>query len=146
MEEQRKTVLLVTNSASEEEINQIKEAFSEAQKRNLQIELSLVHVIPTLPTCYFNIPSMVLLAEKYYEEAKQSLTVVGDSLNVSKKNQWLITGKIRNEVLRLAAKLNTSFILASSVSLQDLHKSSFLFKKEQNALPIKSINNTSIWA
>lgn len=146
MEGQKKTVLLVTNSASEEEISKIKAAFSEAQQRNMHIELSLVHVIPTLPTCYFNIPSMVLLAEKYYEEAKQSLTVVGDSLNVSKKNQWLITGKIRNEVLRLANKLNTNFILASSTSIQDLHKTSFLFKKEQSALPIKSINNTSIWA
>src|SRR3990167_3332372 len=134
-----KNVLLVTNATTDAEIAQIKEAFLQAKERNLQIRLSLVHVIPTLPTCYFNIPSMVLLAERYYEEAKQSLISVGDTLGIAKKDQWLITGRIKSEVLRLATKLDTQFILASSISIQDLHKS-FLFKKEQPTMPIKNIN------
>ena len=137
-----KNVLLVTNATTDAEIAQIKEAFLQAKERNLQIRLSLVHVIPTLPTCYFNIPSMVLLAERYYEEAKQSLISVGDTLGIAKKDQWLITGRIKSEVLRLATKLDTHFILASSVSIQDLHKS-FLFKKEKPTMPIKNINTVS---
>jgi hypothetical protein len=138
-----KKVLLVTNSATDAEITEIKRAVLQAEQSGMMIKLSLVHVIPTLPTCYFNIPSMVLLAERYYEEAKQSLTYVGDLLNINRKDQWLITGRIRTEVLRLANKLNSHFILASSSTLQDLHKT-FLFNREQSNTPIKSINHLSI--
>ena len=133
-----KNVLIVTNSVTNEEVNLIKEAV--ANSNNLNIKLSLVYVIPNLPTCYFNIPSMVTLAEQYYEEAKKSLTTIGDKLNVSKKNQWLITGRIKTEVLRLAGKLNTQFILASSTNIQDLHKS-LSSKKETRRTDVSSVNN-----
>lgn len=138
-----KKVLLVTNSATDAELTEIKRAVLQAEQSGMVIKLSLVHVIPTLPTCYFNIPSMVLLAERYYEEAKQSLTYVGDLLNINRKDQWLITGRIRTEVLRLANKLNSHFILASSSSLHDLHKT-FLFNREQSNTPIKSFNHLSV--
>jgi hypothetical protein len=140
MKDQNKNVLLLTNSTNELEIAQIKNALTEAKNNGSHIKLSLVHVIPALPTCYFNIPSMVSLAERYYDEAKKSLAFIGDELNVAQRDQWLITGKIRAEVLRLAGKLNTNFILASSTSIQDLHKS-FLFKHERDKTPIKSINH-----
>jgi len=136
-----KNVLLVTNSTTDGEILLIKEAFTHAKEQNLAIKLNLVHVIPNLPTCYFNIPSMVVLAEKYYEEADQALASIGQALDVAKKDQWLITGKIRTEVLRLASKLRTNFILASSTSIQDLHKSFLFLKKEQSSTPIRSIGS-----
>lgn len=135
-----KKVLLVTNSTTDAEITQIKQAVIQAEKQGLRIQMNLVHVIPTLPTCYFNIPSMVNLAEQYYEEAKHSLGYIGDALNIHPKHQWLITGKIRTEVLRLASKLNSKFILAGSASIKDLHKT-FMFKKEQHRSPIKNINH-----
>ena len=141
--DEQKNVLLVTNSATEAEIAQIKNAIKLAKEQHLKIRLSLVHIIPTLPTCYFNIPSMVLLAERYYEEAKQSLTSIGEALEVSKKDQWLITGRIKSEVFRLANKLETHFILASSVSIQDLHKS-FLFKKDQLSMPVQHISHLGL--
>lgn len=136
-----KNVLLVTNSATDGEVLLIKEAFAHAKEQNLEIKLNLVHVIPSLPTCYFNIPSMVLLTESYYEEATHALTSIGQSLNVSKSDQWLITGKIRTEVLRLANRLHTNFILASSTSIQDLHKSFLFLKNVQSATPIRSISS-----
>ena len=113
-----KHVLLVTNAVTDTEISLIHDALKQAANDNLPIKLSLVHVIPNLPTCYFNIPSMGVLIEKYYDEAKHSLTQVGKHLGISKKDQWLISGKIRTEVLRLANKLKSSFILASS---QQIH-------------------------
>lgn len=137
-----KNVLLVTNATTNDEIMQIKNAFIQAHQQNFKIRLSLVHVIPTLPTCYFNIPSMVLLAERYYEEAKRSLTVVGETLGVAKRDQWLITGRIRSEVIRLANKLETNFILASSTTIQDLHAS--YFKKESTTMPIENISNFNL--
>ncbi|EKD72977.1 MAG: hypothetical protein ACD_45C00488G0004 [uncultured bacterium] len=136
-----KNVLLVTNSTSEGEILLIKEACAQAQTQELEIKLALVHVIPNLPTCYFNIPSMVLLAENYYEEATRALTSIGQLLNVAKKDQWLITGRLKTEVLRLANKLNTHFILASSTSIQDLHQSFLSLKKERSTTPIRSISS-----
>lgn len=136
-----KNVLLVTNSTTDGEILLIKEALLQAKEQKLEIKLNLVHVIPNLPTCYFNIPSMVILTESYYEEATNVLTTIGQELHISKKNQWLITGKIRTEVFRLAQKLHTNFILASSTSIQDLHKSFSFLKKEQNVTPIRSIGS-----
>ena len=138
---EQKNVLLVTNSTTDGEITLIKEAFATARESGIKIKLNLVHVIPNLPTCYFNIPSMVLLAEKYYEEATKSLTSIGDELSIPRKDQWLITGRIKTEVLRLATKLNTNFILASSTSIQDLHKSYLFVKKNPNATPIRSISS-----
>jgi hypothetical protein len=134
-----KSVLLVTNSTTEEEITQVKEAFIEAGKKGMRIKLSLVHVIPNLPTCYFNIPSMAQLAEQYYSEAKHSLATAGDMLGIAKRDQWLITGRIKTEVLRLSGKLGTQFILAGSNSIQDLHHGTA--KKVSYPAQIKNINN-----
>lgn len=138
-----KKVLLVTNAATDAEITQIMNAVHHAKNQGLPIELNLVHVIPTLPTCYFNIPSMALLAERFYEEARSALIHIGKLLHVNTQNQWVIHGKARLEVLRLANKLGIHFILASSQSIQDLHKS-FSFKKEANNTSIQSISHADI--
>src|SRR5438105_4886665 len=121
----KKQVLIVTNAITEEEVLQIKNAFIAENSPKFSVNISLVHVIPRLPTCYFNIPSMGLLIEKYYDEAKQSLCEVGKHLSVAKKDQWLISGKIRTEVLRLANKIGSSFILASAEQIQELQRSLF---------------------
>lgn len=118
-----KNVLLVTNTTTEVELTQIKNALDQSLNGSFDLNLSLVHVIPSLPTCYFNIPSTVILAEQYYDEAQRCLLSIGELLNVSKKNQWLITGRIKSEVPRLAVKLNAQFILASSSNLVELNKS-----------------------
>jgi hypothetical protein len=139
-----KHVLLVTNAVTETEIALIRDALEQAKKDSMPIKLSLVHVIPNLPTCYFNIPSMVTLAERYYDEAKKCLTTLGNTLGITKENQWLITGRIKNEVLRLADKLDAHFILASSPNIQDFHKSfAFKFKKEPDQSIVKNITAIS---
>lgn len=138
-----KNVLLVTNSATDDEIIHISNAIKEFKEKGLNIQLNLVHVIPTLPTCYFNIPSMALLAERYYDEAKQSLNYIGERLMVSANNQWIMTGKMRQEVLRLANKLHIHFILASTETVQDFHKS-FLFRSDADNMPIQSISRAAL--
>lgn len=140
--DEAKKVLLVTNAINDTEINQIKQSLGDALDQDLQIEVNLVHVIPNLPTCYFNIPSMVLLAEQYYDEAKGYLTAVGEAINVPKKNQWLITGRLKSEVLRLAGKLNCDYILASSTNIQELQQALTL-KKEHLALLFHSFTTHS---
>lgn len=137
--DKKKQVLIVTNAITENEVQQIKQAFDSKMTDNMDIKLSLVHVIPHLPTCYFNIPSMGMLVEKYFDEAKASLQQVGRELGITKKDQWLISGKIRTEVLRLANKLGSSFILASSAQIQELQHSLFFKNIHEYAL-IKNIN------
>ena len=137
--EKRRQVLILTNSIMDEEVAQIRQAFSSEYAPNMEIKISLVHVIPRLPTCYFNIPSMGMLIEKYYEEAKNSLTAVGERLRIAKNDQWLISGKIRTEVLRLANKLGSNFILASAQQIAELQRSLFFKNIEQLAV-IKNIN------
>lgn len=138
--EKTKQVLIVTNAITDDEIIEIRKAFSAEYASDVDIKINLVHVIPHLPTCYFNIPSMGVLIEKYYDEAKQSLNQVGKHLGVAKKDQWLISGKIRTEVLRLANKLGSSFILASAQQIQELQRSLF-FKNIHQYAVIKNINH-----
>lgn len=129
--EQRKHILLVTNAVTGKEVAEVREALTSPQLLPVSVKISLVHVVPTLPTCYFNIPSMIMLADRYYQEARDNLMQVGNSLNVSKKDQWLIMGKVRTEVLRLANKLNVSFILANSANLIELRKSPLAARDNQ---------------
>lgn len=137
--DKRKQVLIVTNAITDEEVVQIRKAFNSENTQKIDIKLNLVHVIPRLPTCYFNIPSMGMLIEKYYDEAKQSLTQVGKHLGIAKKDQWLISGKTRTEVLRLANKLGSNFILASAQQIKELQRSLF-FKNLRDYALIKNIN------
>jgi hypothetical protein len=134
----KKQVLVVTNAITEEEVSQIVEAI-ENDKSSRAIKVNLVHVIPFMPTCYFNIPSMGMMVERYFDEARESLHQVGKHLGVAKKDQWLISGKIRTEVLRLANKLGSSFILASAQQIQELQRSLFFKNIHQYAL-IRNIN------
>ena len=139
MSTQNKNVLLVTTSTNEVEITQIKQALNKYKEAGTNIKLSLVHVISNLPTSYFHIPSMVLLAKRYHDEEQKSLMMVGTELGVSKSDQWLITGNIRTEVLRLSRKLNSHFILAGAAIIKELHRS-FLFKHKHNNTPIRNIS------
>jgi hypothetical protein len=132
--DKKKQVLIVTNAITDDEVLQIKGAFLTTSRSNKDIKLILVHVIPRLPMCYFNMPSMGLLIEQYYAEAKYSISHVGKHLNIAKKDQWLITGKIRTEVLRLANKVGSSLILASEKQSDDLRRSLFIKNIQQYAL------------
>lgn len=133
-----KQVLIVTNSIMEEEVAQIRKAFSTEFAPGTPVRLTLVHVIPRLPTNYFTIPAVGMLIQKYYDEAKNTLTTVGTRLGIAKNDQWLISGKIRTEVLRLANKLGSNFILASAQQISELQRSLFFKDIDQLAM-IKNI-------
>lgn len=136
--DKKRQVLVVTNAITNDEIGEIKKAFDDKFSHNMNIRLSLVHIIPRLPTCYFNIPAMGLLMEKYYVEARELLNHVGKYLEIPTKDQWLIAGKARSEVLRLANKLGSHFILAGAEQIKELQHS--LFFKNIQYENIRSIN------
>ncbi len=130
-----KNVLIVTNSICGKEIDHICESVSVAQQENTSLKINLVHVIPSLPACYFSIPSMTQLAERYYQEATDILGEAGQRLHVAKRDQWLVTGKLRNEVLRLAGQLHTQFILAGKECISTLQQQPFLPMLRKQASP-----------
>ena len=137
--DKKRQVLIVTNAITGDEITEIKKAFDDQYSHQMNIKLSLVHIIPRLPTCYFNIPAMGVLMEKYYQEARDLLTYVGKHLEIPMKDQWLISGKARSEVLRLANKLGSSFILAGAEQIKELQHSLF-FKHIHQYENIRNIN------
>lgn len=137
--DKNRQVLVVTNAITSDEVSEIKNAFDDKFALNMNIKLSLVHIIPRLPTCYYNIPAMGLLMEKYYVEARELLNHVGSSLSIPMKDQWLISGKARSEVLRLANKLGSSFILAGAEQIKELQNSLFF----KNIHQYESIRNIS---
>ncbi len=136
----KKRVLIVTNAITDQEVIQIRNAFNKENKIAADTKLTLVHVIPRLPASYFSIPTMGVLVEKYCDEAKHSLNQIGRLLGIAKKDQWLISGKIRTEVLKLASKLGSSFVLASAHQIQELQRSLYFKNIHQYAL-IKNINH-----
>ena len=138
--EERKHILLVANTLPGTEAQLAQKGFDAMNLHGVQTTVSLLYVKPYFPTCYFHIPSMISLAEEFEREAKGILKNLGDTLGVPAENQWIATGRIRPETLKLAATLGVDFILASSEVHQELNQA-FSFKKSRYSLPIMAIEN-----
>ncbi len=137
--DRKKQVLIVTNEITEDEVVQIRQSVNSSYAPQINIQLTLVHVLPRFQSGYFNISSMNSLVERCYAEARRSLQEIGKRLGVAQKDQWLISGKIRTEVLQLANRLGSNFILASAQQIQDLQRSLF-FKNIHQYAAIKNVN------
>ena len=140
MEEKRKHVLLVANALTIPEILEVTASINEMKSENAEIKVSLLYVKPYFPTCYFHIPSMIALAEDFEDEAKQVLESLGKELGLSADNQWIATGRVKPETLKLAATLGVDFILTSSSIHRELSQS-FSFKGNRYTLPIRTIES-----
>lgn len=135
-----KHILLLANSLSSAESTQVQLTFDAMKKEGVQVKVSILYVKPYFPTCYFHIPSMVSLSEDFESEAKDSLRDIGRQLEVLPENQWIATGRVRPETLKIASTLGVDFIL-SSASLHKELSQSFTFKKNRFQLPIKTVDN-----
>ena len=116
--ENRKHVLVIANNVSSTEIECIKNSVKEMENKGLQIIMSGLYVKPFLPSFYFHIPSMMDLADEMEHQAEHTLKTLSLELNMLAENQWISSGKIKNEALELAASLGVDYILASA----DIHK------------------------
>lgn len=139
-----KQVLIVTNGVTEAELAKMKEAFIPKYAPKLDVKINLIHVIPPMPSCYFDIPSMSKLVENYYVEARAALDKIAAELQVGKVEQWLISGRIRIEVLRLANRLGDCFILAGAEQLEVLQHSLYFKSIDQTGL-ISTLNEMKIF-
>jgi hypothetical protein len=138
--DEKKHVLIVTNSLSTVEIQQVNKTFNQMQSQGIKLKVSLLYVKPYFPTCYFHIPSMIALSEDFEEEAKETLKEIGEKLGTSVENQWIATGRIKSETLKIAATLGVDFILSSSSIHRELTQA-FNFKRSRFALPIETADS-----
>ena len=140
MEKNRKHVLLVANALSMPEIEEVTASINHMKSIGTDIKISLLYVKPYFPTCYFHIPSMIALAEDFETEAKILLESLGKRLDLSADSQWIATGRIKPETLKLATTLGVDFILASSSIHRELNQA-FSFKSHRYTLPIHTIES-----
>ena len=139
--EDSKHILLVVNSLSTIEINDIQSTLIEMQKEGLSLKISILYVKPYFPTCYLHIPSMFSVSEDFEEEAKDSLTQIGHQLAIPAENQWIATGRIKSETFKIAATLGVDCILANRKINKELGCKINL-KKSNFQLPIvNTVNN-----
>ncbi len=140
MENAKKHVLLVANALTMPEIEEVSASIHHMKSIGTDIKISLLYVKPYFPTCYFHIPSMIALAEDFEQEAKTLLTSLGERLELNADSQWIATGRVKPETLKLAATLQVDFILTSSSIHRELHQA-FGFKNHRYTLPIHTIES-----
>lgn len=140
MEDNRKHVLLVANALTTAEIEEVTASINQMKTGGADVKVSLLYVKPYFPTCYFHIPSMIALAEDFEDEAKTVLKSLGAQLGLSADHQWIATGRVKPETLKLAATLGADFILTSSSIHRELSQS-FSFKGNRYTLPIRTIES-----
>mgnify|MGYP000182761688 CR=1 FL=1 len=138
--EDRKHILLVANTLSKAEVAQIQETLNQMRREGMNTKVSVLYVKPYLPSCYVHVPSMISVAEDFEEEAKESLHHISKQLNVPAENQWIATGRVKPETLKISATLGIDYILASN-SVNKALNHAISFKKNNFQLPVKNINN-----
>src|SRR4051812_42599965 len=83
-----------------------------------QASISLVHVVEHTPIVYgggeFSIPLDINLEEALIKQAEQALTALAQQLKISASNCYVLTGSIKQEVVKLAEKLNADLIVVGT--------------------------------
>lgn len=138
--ENRKHFLLLANILSKAEITQVQETINQMHKEGMNVKISVLYVKPYLPSSYLHMPSMMAVAEDFEQEAKESLHTIGEQMNIPAENQWIATGRVRPETLKIAATLGVDFILASNIINKEFNHT-ISIRKNRIPLPVKNINN-----
>ena len=138
--EDNKHILLVANSLSQAELANIQNTLEDMHKEGLNNKVSILYVKPYFPTCYMHVSSMTSVAEDFESEAKESLQEIGNQLSVRAEHQWIATGRLKQETLKIAATLDVDYIL-SSRKISKHFSGNAISKRKRAIMPIKSIDN-----
>ena len=110
----RQHILIVTNSLSTKDAEQIKQTI--ALYPHAQIKLSLLYVIPNIPSQYYQLPSITQLKSKQFMESKHHLQAIAAIMGVKEEDQWINTGKLKAETQRLAQSLNVDVVISNNLA------------------------------
>jgi len=120
MEGSQGLLIAINTLSSEEKLTLVK--LMNSTTLDQHSHMHLLYVKPDLPTCYFNIPSMVALAKQTNTEAKTTLCILGKQLLIPTQQQWIATGKTFFESVKLAKRLHITHILTSTAEHQKMTK------------------------
>lgn len=103
--------LLVVNLLPEGQSGIITQAL-ELKEAWPQIKFSLINVITKIPTHYFQVPSIIDVQGKLFEEAHGKLVRLAMQLSIAQDDQHLVEGtSLEKEVLRKAEELDVDLII-----------------------------------
>lgn len=113
-------ILFVTNCVKEDEADLIQ------QVKNLiasdKILLSLVHVIPSIPSYYLQCPTSLELEKQLKNKSQLHLRNIAEKLSVDAKHQFIRVGNLEREVDELAAQLGVDLIVMAKAPEQNFLK------------------------
>jgi len=77
-----------------------------------QAKLSLIHTIEPIPA--YGYPGLAELESPIIESAKESMRLLGEQLQVDEKSCYIEFGSVKNQVLKLAIRLQVDLIIVGS--------------------------------
>lgn len=113
-------VLLITNLLADDDQAVIEQAAELNKKAN--IKLNLLTVCPSIPACYFQLPSMAEVHSLVYSDAANKLAHLGEKLNVVPADQHIATGSLHYEISRMIEELRIDLLLTGGNEGYVLHR------------------------
>lgn len=112
-------ILLATDFSEHSKITAIHAR--EVCKQN-NARLSLIHVVETLPAYASGYLGVSDLEQELMDTANEEMTKLGNELNVPKKDQIVILGSPKHEVVLKSEELDVDLIIVGSHSKQGIAK------------------------
>ena len=94
-------------------------------------KLSLIHVVEPLPGYSYAYLGIEDIEGQLMEEAKQSIAKLGETLNVTKPDQFVEVGPTKTKILSVADEINADLIICGS---HGRHGLSLLLGSTANAI------------
>jgi hypothetical protein len=88
-----KSVLVISNLLTDSELDDITFKIN-TLRETVWTNVYVVHIMPTVPHCYFTIPAMATLTRQHHVEAEKWIKEIGMILNIPASQQNLKTGKL----------------------------------------------------
>ena len=104
-------LLVISNSMREDEAQLIKDAME--QNPDVRVRLSLLHIVPDVPSCYYQLPSLVKYSEKCNAEGEKTPLTLGKILNVPEEDRLMKNCFTETEVMKLAERMCVDVIVSS---------------------------------
>ena|SRR3990167_5201244 len=107
--------ILAAVDLSSQSMQVVRNAQSIAAQSNASFDI--VHVIEHSPIAYggeFSIPINMNLEQTIEVQARQSLAALCDKLNISKEHQHVLSGSVKNAVVKLGDELKIDLIVVGT--------------------------------
>lgn len=127
MEDRQQRILIVLNDIKPRVYPQLYNTLRQLQ----DVEVHLLHVVPTMPAIYFQIPSMAASDQVAYNTMRRELCELGSLLQIPSNRQWLCQGRLTTQAKKLAKSIKADYIVLDLDKLQIENDISNLLSKKR---------------